>query len=521
MSTQIIPITVREAPWQHLADDVLVGKDILELVSSSMYVEPMTVYREYVQNAADSIDEARATGLLRPREPGRVRISLDPATRSVTLRDNGTGIAHSEFASRLTAFGASKKRGRGARGFRGVGRLAGHGYCQELFFRSRTPGESKTSELRWDCRKLKTMLRSAEDHTELREAVAQLVEVRRIAPGGDSPDHFFEVEMRGIIRHRNDQLLNEAAIRDYLAQVAPVQFSDHFPFGNQILEHLGKHVRTGDLEICVGDDPSPVQRPHAEGLDLGEGKFDPFTEVELFQAESIDGGQGCLGWVLHHGYIGALPASSRIRGVRIRSGNIQVGNERLFEDLFPEPRFNSWCVGEIHVIDPRIVPNGRRDHFEQSVHFDNLITHLGPVARDIARRCRTGSIQRKWLRDFELRETATREKAAILKQGALGRDGRNRQIEEIRAGIAFLDSVIQKTILPADVSRECSRRKEKLERDVSKILQTPVRAAAFSAIPSPKRRVYEQMINLIYECSASEANAKLLVEKILARIASS
>ena len=31
--------------------------------------------------------------------------------------------------------------------------------------------------------------------------------------------------------------------------------------------------------------------------------------------------------------------------------------------------------------DPRIVPNGRRDHFEQSVHFHNLLTHLVPVAR--------------------------------------------------------------------------------------------------------------------------------------------
>ena len=62
MSTNIVPITLREAPWQGLADDIVIGKDILELLSSSMYVDPMTIYREYVQNAADSIDEARAGG---------------------------------------------------------------------------------------------------------------------------------------------------------------------------------------------------------------------------------------------------------------------------------------------------------------------------------------------------------------------------------------------------------------------------------------------------------------------------
>lgn len=149
MSTNIVPITLREAPWQGTADDIVIGKDILELLSSSMYVDPMTIYREYVQNAADSIDEARAGVIL---GEGSVSITLDASGRNVRIVDNGMGIPHGEFGSRLTAFGASKKRGKGARGFRGVGRLAGIGYCRELVFRSRVPGESKVSEIRWDCK---------------------------------------------------------------------------------------------------------------------------------------------------------------------------------------------------------------------------------------------------------------------------------------------------------------------------------------------------------------------------------
>ena len=41
---------------------------------------------------------------------------------------------------------------------------------------------------------------------------------------------------------------------------------------------------------------------------------------------------------------------------------------------------------------------------------------------------------------------------------------------------------------------------------------------ALEDIPSGKRKAYEQVIGLIYECSASQLNAKLLVDKILARI---
>jgi len=332
----------------------------------------------------------------------------------VRIVDNGMGIPHAEFASRLTAFGASKKRGRGARGFRGVGRLAGIGYCQELVFRSRVPGDSKVSEIRWDCKKLKNILRSSGEHHDLRAAVAEVVELRRVAPV-NVPERFFEVEMRGIIRHRNDQLLSAASITNYLSQVAPVPFHEDFPFRDKILSHLGSQVRMGDLQILVGDEK--VFRPHREALDIGVETSDAFTEVELLNIEGIDGETACLGWVLLHGYTGALPAGCNVRGLRVRCGNIQVGDDRMFEELFPEARFNGWSVGELHVIDPRVIPNGRRDHFEQNVHFHNLLTHLTPVAREITRRCRTSSVQRKWSRDFELKEISIREKAAIIKQG--------------------------------------------------------------------------------------------------------
>ena len=62
-------------------------------------------------------------------------------------------------------------------------------------------------------------------------------------------------------------------------------------------------------KILIGEDSSPVYRPHGESLEIGVGVFDRFTEVELLNIEGIDGETACLGWVLHHGYTGALPVS--------------------------------------------------------------------------------------------------------------------------------------------------------------------------------------------------------------------
>src|SRR5438552_6209906 len=100
---------------------VVVGKDVLELLSSAMYLDPLTIYREYIQNAADAIDEAENEGLYANGSSPRISISIDAAERSIRISDSGAGVPANAFAGRLTALGASNKRGSGARGFRGVG----------------------------------------------------------------------------------------------------------------------------------------------------------------------------------------------------------------------------------------------------------------------------------------------------------------------------------------------------------------------------------------------------------------
>src|SRR5712691_1165286 len=103
------------------ADSVRIGKDVIEILTTGMYVSPVTIYREYIQNAADSIDAARSQGLLGAAKRGRVSIAFDHPARSVIVRDNGAGIAASEALPILLAVGGSPKRGTQARGFRGVG----------------------------------------------------------------------------------------------------------------------------------------------------------------------------------------------------------------------------------------------------------------------------------------------------------------------------------------------------------------------------------------------------------------
>jgi molecular chaperone HtpG len=346
MSTGLVKLQVPETPWAHRKDSIVVGKDILEVLSSAMYVDPLAIYREYLQNAADAIDESRRTGLLTAGEDGTVEIELDLDKRTVKIRDNGTGIPAADFETRMTSFGASAKRGTNARGFRGVGRLSGLGYCQELLFRSRFAGEAQVSELKWDCRKAKTLLRSADFDGDLASVVAQSVHVR-VSDGTNSPAHFFEVELRGVPRLRNDWLLNPTVIEEYLSQVAPLPFSPEFRFSGDIGAMLSKHVGLTNVKLNIAGNDGSVFRPHRDSFDV-TGGVDKFQELQHIQIPGTDGGTAAVGWILHHGYRGAVP-NANLKGLRLRSGNSQVGDNALLEDLFTEVRFNSWCVGEVGV----------------------------------------------------------------------------------------------------------------------------------------------------------------------------
>src|SRR5690348_3887992 len=119
---------------QHISDEIVIGKDVLELLTGAMYVDPLDIYREYIQNAADATDEARGAKLPNDHSAD-VQIHIDHQERLVRIRDYGASIPAPEFARRLTAIGGSGKRGSHLRGFRGIGRLSGLGYCQELVFR--------------------------------------------------------------------------------------------------------------------------------------------------------------------------------------------------------------------------------------------------------------------------------------------------------------------------------------------------------------------------------------------------
>lgn len=504
-------VKVQEA-WHECPSVPVVGKDVIELLSSSMYVNPLAIYREYVQNATDAIESVRTLGRL-SNDAGAIEVHIDPAARVIRVRDDGTGLTAEDFHRRLTTIGASGKRGTLSRGFRGVGRMAGLGYCQTLTFRARAADEMHVHEMRWDCRKLKTLLQSPDYEGHLAELLREVVAVREVS-GSGLPARFFEVELEGIIRHRSDVLLDIAGVAAYLAEVAPVAFAPTFRFGPAIVSAL--QVRTPVAQVQVSVNGAPVYRPHRDELPSRGGIADAYDGLETLELTGSGESPAAIGWVLHHGYRGALPSSSGVGGIRLRCGNMQIGEANLLDFVFPEHRFNAWAVGEFHILDPRILPNGRRDHFETNAAFHDLLNQLTPIARAIAMKCRTSSLLRKWERDFDQAHATAVRNLAILRQNVAGDELLQDSRDALNAAISTMAKISARDLIAPPARRKMDRRLSTLRRRMTVPNAYP---NVLKRLPSTERRGYAECLELIYECSGDASEAKALVDRILRRLA--
>ena len=363
----------------------LSGAGLLGLVTTGMYDTPLSMYREYVQNAADAVAKSGSP------ERARVDIAIDVSERRIRIRDNGPGLSSEEARKRLVPIGRSDKTLGIDRGFRGVGRLAGLAFAKTVSFTTRARQDQKVTRITWHSDRLPGLTST---EWELEEAICGCVDEEAL-PGSDYPEHFFEVEVGDVARHSAGLLLDRDAVRDYVGEVCPVPMSIRFPYAEEVERLFDGAEAPLTLEVILEGDSGPVERPYRESIRLSASKEAEFTGFQVVRLPSVDGnGDAVLGWVAHSSYLGAIPREQRVRGIRARVGNIQIGDEAVFEDLFTEERFNRWCVGELHILDSRIVPNARRDYFEPGPHLRNLENQLTPVLRDISTRCRRESTAR-------------------------------------------------------------------------------------------------------------------------------
>lgn len=342
-----------------------IGKNVLESLTRSMYADSKCVYREYIQNSADQIDEAKR---MHPEFDYNVYVTIESQKRTIIIEDNATGVKTSEIKDLLVDVARSTKERGVNKGFRGIGRLGGLAYCKTLIFETSYFEENVFSKVTWNAVQLNNILDDETDDRDASEVIDAITTINSEKDNSIRDKHFFRVIMQDVT---DDKLLNEKEIRDYLSMVSPVDYSNHFLYRTKIYEFMYEHnLHLDCYNIFVGD--CQIFKNYSMTIYGPDNKEDDkVTGIEFWYENNSKGEPMYWGWYSISGLKGIMPKTNIARNIRLRCENIQLGDETAcfqFMTSGDKARFVRYFFGEIHVLPTsKLIPNSQRDYLREDV----------------------------------------------------------------------------------------------------------------------------------------------------------
>ena len=496
-----------------MGDEIVqVGKYTLESLTTGMYSDPKIVYREYIQNSVDSLEHAVSLGMLE-QQGMRIDIIVNADESYISIKDNGTGISAAEAAQTLMNVGSSKKRNANNRGFRGIGRLGGMSYCNTLVFTTSAENEKVKTIVSFDCKKLRHLLVPGEYEDMSLSAVLEEITTIETFPEKEEK-HYLCVEMVDV--NGFSDLLDIDAARSYISQVAPLPYqSRHFIYTSQLKSYLSDNgYIVEEFPIFVGENESdlePVYKPNKSRFrsDRGKRTVDEISSMKYFDV-TIDGELYALGWYGNCGWFGFL-SEKEISGFRVRKGNILIGDNHIMNAIFKEARFNGWTQGEIFIVTDKLIPNARRDDFEQNDAYYKFMEALSnSVGMEIARTIREASLTRNNPNAKALREIERKIGEAY---NAVA-EGFNSTVDKEKMVTALTESAA--SLAGLRVSKDLTPKKKELQEKIEAAIEEVSESKNFkiNQINSGIDKKSKQVLKVVSDI-LSRKLAKVLVDEII------
>lgn len=346
-----------------MQDNVIIGVNILETLTTGMYRDPLVIYREYIQNSCDAIDCAVENKLL---ELGDARLDIWIEDGSVFIEDNAIGIPTAEFKQTLYSIGESQKTAGLNRGFRGIGHWCGFAHCSTLIFTAKAAGEHIESVMECDANKMRSMMldhRLKRNQYSIDEVLSSTTKfyTNNIS---DIDSHYFKVKMLDVVDAK-EELCDLQKVKDYLSFIIPVGYATEFRFRRKIHDYANAiSMQIQEYNVKINGE-SVLKKYQPSFSTHGKGD-DTITDIQFKEFKDDTGSLIAWMWFGVSSFKAQMVPANKMRGIRLRSHNIQIGAEDALQKLFNESNGRGlyYYIGEVFAMSNELLPDSQRDYFE-------------------------------------------------------------------------------------------------------------------------------------------------------------
>ena len=195
----------------------------------------------------------------------------------------------------------------------------------------------------------------------------------------------------------------------------------------------------------------------------------------------------------------------------MRKGNILIGDNHTMNAIFKESRFNGWTQGEIFIVTDKLIPNARRDDFEQNDAYYKFMEALSnSVGLEIARTIREASSTRNNPNAKALREIERK----IGEASTAVAEGFNSTVDKEKMVTTLTESAA--SLVGLRVSDELTPRKKELQEKIEAAIEEVSESKNFkiNQINSGIDKKSKQVLKVVSDI-LSRKLAKVLVDEII------
>ncbi len=347
-----------------------IGGEVLSILTTGLYRDPLDTLREYIQNAIDA-------------DCGHIELVIDPDTIAVT--DDGVGMK-AEQARRAIRLGISDKNPLKNVGFRGIGIYSAFNLCEQLSIHTKSAEDAQGHVISINFRTIREELLKEQERRKKQLPPALYLEkllessvVVDVDQQNVILDHGSKAIMSVLLGDVYKRLNDWGQVEAYLQNVVPLPFRSDFKWAELIEKRLRDEAqRIVPLTLQVLARREEIHRPYLDAMFIHGGRHKPMFFPVTDGREKFG-----IAWVCINDARQVLK-NTKLRGLLIKKFGFSIADRGFLEPFFRRTVFNRRITGEVIVEHVGLIPNAARSDFEHNSTWQAFLVALGKLVQGIS-----------------------------------------------------------------------------------------------------------------------------------------